>query len=274
MPLDDSAWWAPIGDPELDDALALADLRPGETFVDLGCGDGRVLAAAASRGAHVVGLEFDRDLIRKARARLSCYGSRAVVLERDFMKGIPAADVVFAYLTPTALQRLTPRLRSLSPGTRLVTAWFGVPGWKAAARRGNCFLYRLPAQEPPALPHATPSWSSSGILCLLRPSQGLLVCGELLDVRGPVVVRISPSLAVHAQMRVGATEAPLSGRVAVDLVFRPAATDSVVAGSISAPFAGACRIFGRYHERRWGYWPLAEAATERLEHAFSSVLER
>jgi cyclopropane fatty-acyl-phospholipid synthase-like methyltransferase len=38
-------------------ALDLAELKPGETFVDLGFGDGRMLFAAAKRGAVAMGVE-------------------------------------------------------------------------------------------------------------------------------------------------------------------------------------------------------------------------
>ena len=51
-------FWAGTGDERIDEGLRLADLRPGERLLDLGCGDGRVLLrAAVSYGAEVTVIE-------------------------------------------------------------------------------------------------------------------------------------------------------------------------------------------------------------------------
>jgi predicted RNA methylase len=48
--------------------LKLAALQPGETVVDLGCGDGRLLRAAVDAGAgRAVGYELDAELVTAAR---------------------------------------------------------------------------------------------------------------------------------------------------------------------------------------------------------------
>lgn len=46
--------------------LDLTSVRAGDTVYDLGCGDGRVLLAAARRGARAVGYELDVELVRDA----------------------------------------------------------------------------------------------------------------------------------------------------------------------------------------------------------------
>ena len=62
----------PANDAVVETALRLLQLRPKDTFFDLGCGDGRLLIAAAERcGARAVGFEYDRrwvDAARKAAA--------------------------------------------------------------------------------------------------------------------------------------------------------------------------------------------------------------
>ena len=60
-----------LGDPRILDALAaLAELRPGETVVELGAGLGHLTRALAATGARVVAVERDRELVPILRAEL------------------------------------------------------------------------------------------------------------------------------------------------------------------------------------------------------------
>jgi SAM-dependent methyltransferase len=58
---------------DLIDALLGPRMRPGEVFVDVGCGKGRVLnwAIRDGRAARVIGLEIDREVAEGAAARLT-----------------------------------------------------------------------------------------------------------------------------------------------------------------------------------------------------------
>ena len=59
----------------VDAALRLLALGADDTFFDLGCGDGRLLVAAAERcGARAVGFEFDRKWVAAARAAAAAKG--------------------------------------------------------------------------------------------------------------------------------------------------------------------------------------------------------
>ena len=52
-----------------DEALARVPLRAGDRVLDLGCGLGQVTERIARRGAEVVGLDMDEELLSAARAR-------------------------------------------------------------------------------------------------------------------------------------------------------------------------------------------------------------
>jgi SAM-dependent methyltransferase len=127
-------FFAPSSDGTVTRALDLAELAPGEHLVDLGCGDGQVLLAAAKRGAIVTGVECDEDLAASAMAALRAAGfaerSRVVVADLftpDLLQTLaPPPTVLFSYLSPAVLQRLTPTLRGLR-GVRLVTVDFALP---------------------------------------------------------------------------------------------------------------------------------------------------
>lgn len=100
--------------------LALAALRPGETLLDLGCGDGRVLRAALAWGAgSVTGWELDSTLCDEARAalardtRATAQTARVVCGDcRDAGGDVAAADVVTLFLLPEGLEALSPMVRT------------------------------------------------------------------------------------------------------------------------------------------------------------------
>lgn len=51
--------------------MTLTDCGHKDCLFDLGCGDGRVLVAAAQRGARAVGYELDSELVSRANAAIS-----------------------------------------------------------------------------------------------------------------------------------------------------------------------------------------------------------
>ena len=116
-------------------ALDLAGLKPGETFVDLGFGDGRMLFAAARRGASAMGVEIRPVLYEGVRKIASDMGLKdrlslelGDLYESDLIR---KADVLYAFLDDEGLRLLKPRLEaSLKPGARLVTLSNRIPGWK------------------------------------------------------------------------------------------------------------------------------------------------
>ena len=158
--------WTPTPADRIARALELAELAPGERFVDLGCGDGRVLLAAARCGAEVLGIEADQALAEKARAVLGARGALGTVIVGDIFDTDVEADVVFAFLTPATLQRLAPRLARLAPGTRLVTPEIAVEGWIPHARLGDCFLYVMPPHVDTSA--VEPGWEACGVLAAVR----------------------------------------------------------------------------------------------------------
>jgi SAM-dependent methyltransferase len=247
--------------------LALAALRPDERFLDLGCGDGRVLEAALRAGAIATGIEIQPELARAAERRLGPWGDRVRIREQSFHAADLDADVVFAFLSPSVLQRLSPRLDRLAPGTRIVTAWFPIPDWSVTLRRGNCHLYRLP-REPASPVPGSGSWASPGILCFLPPRGQFLVTAEIVHPPGPVHVEASPSIAELAQVRIGADAVDSPARVAIDLVFDPRPPGTIVQGTLSAPAAGECRLFCLYHPDSRGYWPLDAEMCSRASAQF------
>lgn len=123
--------------------LKLADLKPGETFYDLGAGDGRaVIMAAQEFGARAVGVELREDLAKKALATIHelRIQDRVTIVQNDLFKvNLSPANVVFLYLTTSANDKVKPKLeKELKPGARVVSHDYEILGWKPVKTENFC----------------------------------------------------------------------------------------------------------------------------------------
>ena len=115
--------------------LNLAELKAGEVFFDLGCGDGRtVIMAAKDFGARAVGVELREDLVKRALSTIyeQSLQNRITIVNGDmFNVDLTSADVIFLYLTTSANEKIKPKLESeLKHGVRIVSHDYEIVGWK------------------------------------------------------------------------------------------------------------------------------------------------
>lgn len=121
-------------------ALDLLQLRPGQTMLELGSGDGTVLKLAAERGIRAVGIELNPILVVLSKVRLRKYGDLVEVRWGNFWsKEWPKADGVFVFLLDKYMSRLDSRM--VRQGGRLVSVAFRVPGKKANKIENGVFMY-------------------------------------------------------------------------------------------------------------------------------------
>ena len=113
--------------------LDLAGVADTDLVYDLGSGDGRIVIAAARRGARAVGVELDSILVEESRASADTAGVAARTEFRAtdlFATDLRPATVVTLYLGRELNQRLRPIfLRDLRPGTRVVSQAFDMGDW-------------------------------------------------------------------------------------------------------------------------------------------------
>jgi ribosomal protein L11 methylase PrmA len=129
--------YVPTSDEAVQAMLKLADVKKTDIVYDLGCGDGRIVIAAAKvYGAHGVGIDINPVRIQEARENAKKAGVENLVRfeENDlFQADFHEATVVTLFLLPNINLRLRPRLQQeLKPGTRIVSNTFSMGDWKAA----------------------------------------------------------------------------------------------------------------------------------------------
>lgn len=125
--------WLPTAPALVETMLDIAKVTPQDYVIDLGSGDGRVVIAAAKRGAKALGIEYDPDMVELSKKNAEKEGVsdkaqfiRADIFESDFSQ----ATVITMFLLPELNLKLRPQILKLKPGTRIVSNTFDMGDWK------------------------------------------------------------------------------------------------------------------------------------------------
>lgn len=126
-------------------ALDLLDLKPGQTLLDLGSGDGRLLVAAAKRGIKSIGVEANPFLALYSWAITRRYRKLVKIKWRNFwMMDWPRTDGVYVFLHTRFMVRLHKKIIQDFEGKKVsvVSYAFEIPGKKPKKTKGGMFLYK------------------------------------------------------------------------------------------------------------------------------------
>lgn len=112
--------------------LRLADVRQTDVVYDLGCGDGRIVIAAAKKsGCKAYGFDLNPNLVEKSVRNVKKEKLEALVtIKRQdiFDLDLSQASVVTLYLLPELNVALIPQLDKMKPGSRIVSHNFDIEG--------------------------------------------------------------------------------------------------------------------------------------------------
>jgi SAM-dependent methyltransferase len=127
--------YVPTTEKAVEEMLKLAKVQKSDVLYDLGCGDGRIVIAAAKLfGTRGVGIDINPERIKEAQANAKREGVENLVRfeENDlFVADIKDATVVSLFLLSSVNLKLRPRLlQELKPGTRVVSNTFDMGDWK------------------------------------------------------------------------------------------------------------------------------------------------
>jgi precorrin-6B methylase 2 len=124
--------WVPTSEALVNKMLDMAKVTPRDFVIDLGSGDGRTVIAAAKRGAHALGIEYNPDMVALSKQNAKAAGvtrnasfMKADLFETDFSK----ATVITMFLLPEINLKLRPKILKLKPGTRVVSNTFTMREW-------------------------------------------------------------------------------------------------------------------------------------------------
>lgn len=136
--------YLPTLKPQSQQALDLLDLKPGQTMLELGCGDGRVLLAAAKRGITCVGWELNPLLALVARVVTWRYRRQVRVICGNYWQAKwPPAEGIYGFILAKYMAKLDKKIRrDCKKPVKLVSLAFEVPGRRADRRVSGLFLYK------------------------------------------------------------------------------------------------------------------------------------
>jgi SAM-dependent methyltransferase len=139
--------YLPTLDKQIRAALQLADLKFGDTVIELGCGDGRVLLAAARHGLRAVGYELNPLLYALCWLRTRSWRRQGIVqlhFGNFWRQKWPPAEAVYVFLLPRLMDRLERKVRAEYPkGIKLLSFAFKFSGRRPVSELDGVFLYRF-----------------------------------------------------------------------------------------------------------------------------------
>jgi SAM-dependent methyltransferase len=129
-----AAPWIPCRADDVQRIIALAEVEPGQKIFEVGCGDGRILFAAAKRGALATGCEISLlpYLIAQIRRIITRNNNPKIFYKNLWNVPLHEFDLVIVFLTPRIMEKLRVKLeRELKPGARVLCYVFPMRAWQA-----------------------------------------------------------------------------------------------------------------------------------------------
>jgi hypothetical protein len=135
--------YLPTRKQQAEQALKLLDLKPGQVFIDLGCGDGVMLVHAAKRGLICYGYELNPLVWLVARVRTYRNRDSVHVYLKNYWKvELPKADGIYVFLLDKYMKKLDEKLKREATGARLISYTFKIPGKKIIKTKDALNLYQ------------------------------------------------------------------------------------------------------------------------------------
>lgn len=135
--------YLPTLTPQVKVALELSGLKAGDTLLELGCGDGKVLIAAAKLGINSIGYELNPAVALVAFLRTRKYGKQVRIVYGNFWTAQwPQANAIFTFLLPKYMAKLDSKMAQYKyKPTKLISNAFAIPDKPIDVQKNGVNLY-------------------------------------------------------------------------------------------------------------------------------------
>lgn len=136
--------YLPTFSKQAETALDLLDLKPGQSLLELGSGDGKVLCAAAKRGILVTGYELNPLLVVFSWLRTRRYRENVRVRWGNYWQAEwPQTDGIYVFLLDKYMKRLDKTIVQKYSGQKVKLASFAfkIPGKNPHKVKDGVHLY-------------------------------------------------------------------------------------------------------------------------------------
>lgn len=136
--------YLPTLNKQAETALDLLDLKPGQTIIELGSGDGRIVRLAAKRGFKVIGYELNPLLVVLSYFVTIKYRKNVKIIWGNYwVKSWPKADGIYVFLLDNYMKKLDEKLTKYgNKPIKLASFTFEIPEKKPLKQKHGVFLYK------------------------------------------------------------------------------------------------------------------------------------
>ncbi len=136
--------YLPTLTPQVNIAFDLLNLNKGDTLLELGSGDGKILLAAAKKGYNVIGYELNPLLYAYSILRTLRYKKQVKIYLGNFWAvEWPKADGIFIFLITKHMKKLDNKLETYKyMPIKIASFAFPIPDKEYIKKKGGVYLYK------------------------------------------------------------------------------------------------------------------------------------
>ena len=136
--------WVPARQKDVDALLHVLGEIKGKRVVELGCGDGRLVLAAARAGSIVTGYEINPLLYLVAKLRCLPYKNATIKMQNFWLVDLSKMDIVIAFLVPRTMPRITQKVdKELTQGAIFASYVFPIVDRDYSKHTASWYLYSI-----------------------------------------------------------------------------------------------------------------------------------
>ncbi len=126
-------------------ALDLLNLKPGQTLIELGSGDGRMLSYAAQKGIKCIGYELNPILVLYSWVATYKYRHLITIKFANFWRvKLPECEGIYVFLLDRYMLKLYTKItQEITSSVKVVSFAFMFPNIRPITEKNGMYLYKI-----------------------------------------------------------------------------------------------------------------------------------